>query len=125
MVTVTGRPPDERERLDEETGRYCGRPPRLSTVAGRFRRHRERHAAEAVKRLVREGRLAKREGKRGGTEYQAMTRTGALRRSLTRRDRMFVNARCKCRRSDLREINMCAMAVFLEQMEAVGTIHQG
>lgn len=70
-VTVKGRLPEARERLGEDILRYCARPRRATAVAGRFRRHGERAVGAAVGQLLRDGRLEKRKGRRGGREYRA------------------------------------------------------
>lgn len=70
IVTVRGALPDARERLGVAIMRYCtDRPRTKERIAGRFRRAGERAVADALRDLLRQGRLRRPEGGRGG--YQA------------------------------------------------------
>ena len=70
IVTVRGPLPDARERLGAAIVRYCaGRPRAKGRIAGRFRRAGEPAVADALRELLRQGRLRKLDGGHGG--YQA------------------------------------------------------
>ena len=69
IVTVRGALPDARERLGTAIVRCADRPRTKGRIAGRFRRVGERAVADALRELLRQGRLRRREGGRGG--YQA------------------------------------------------------
>ena len=71
IVTVRGALPDARERLGAAIVRYCADRPRTKgRIAGRFRRSGERAVAGALRELLRQGRLRRREGGRGGYRAQ-------------------------------------------------------